>query len=604
LAAEFIIKEFPNDDQFWRVDGIGKVSRNPYVDSEPRVQVLLSALINNYGDPLKNKNITRETKHPLIGIGQLPLISIGSVWRRKEQVSIIGGSGDGGAVSVFEIDTLSTESLTGEINSWKGVMYINDTVVGCIPREYYKVGQNYKYLADSPLWAFRVNHHRCAAVLIPPYEILRSYYLSSNKVARAIFEDDIGLLIDKKESEVLDDGNVYLSLLKTTDDSDAWFIARWLASEKTRNQIKELNRTIVTASANATPRSDTNEIGTYINIGFPFEGVTKIRAAGKFMKLHPDIDQEAGEKEIWGFLVLNIQSCTHPMPFKDVACDRKNNSTQGENRDDPTLPATAFQLPPANQQYPNIPLNLASDEEPSKSHRALLQAMFKGRFTDLTDKELIHNPKLIQKYKSARKNVVVPPKEFSQHGTGEGTSGETSTGMVNVKQQLMPLRDKLPADLTTFIGAIKHVRTVKQKDRWTVTTIEVSGRGQEIDGKEVISCFPSRIKGCVSWHLMSQAPDIPRALVVAKVASPVGISYIMEMERKKDMHCVLVLYAKDHAPIDDKTMDIFLATTAKKNGWPPEYILPHLKRIRVHHNEKRTIENFAKAILKKMDEAN
>lgn len=600
--AEFTIDEFPNDDQFWRIDGIGKVSRNPYVDSEPRVQVLFSALISEGADPLKKRNIKSDTHRQVwVGIGQLPLISIGSVWHKKSLVSIVGGPGNGGKVANFDIDTQRIKPFKAKAHHWKGAIVVEDKAVRCLPPQYYSVGKNFKYLADSFLWVYPVIHDLCSVVLIPSYEILRSYYLSSNKVARAVFENDIGLLIDTNESEILDDGTAYLSLLKTTDDHDSWFIARWLASEKTQKQIDAFNRSIVTASANATPYSHSVDIGAHVNIDFPFDGITKLRAAGKYIKLYPFTESEKNEKEIWGFLVFNIQSCTHPMPFTNVVSDRKNDGRQGSNSNDPSLPISAFPKQPLpDQMYSDVPLNLASSEEPDKSQRAILHETFKARFTDLAGKELIRDPKLTQHYRSARKTTPVV-EDFPQQGTGEGTSGETSSGMANVRQQSVPFRAKLPADLATFMEVVKRIRNLTQSKGCSVTTIEVNGRGQAFDGEEIITCFRTRIQGCVSWHLISQYPVIPRAIIVAKIASAAGVNYILEMERKKDKHCTLILYTEDHIAVSDAVMDLFLATTAKNNGWPSPGYLPYLKRIKVHHHGNRTVDAFAKAILTKIN---
>ena len=595
--SEFIIKEFPNDGNYWRVDGIGKVALNPYVDSEPKVQVLLSGLTAGYDDPLRNPSRVDDVHSAWIGVGQLPLVSIGSVWLEQSCLSVIGGPDGGGKIDTFEIDTSSKAKFGNEARPWRDTLYINNQIVSCIPRSYYAVGKNYGSLADSLLWVYPVKHPKCSVVLIPTYEILRSYYLSSNKVAKAVFENDIGLLIDTKESTTLEDGSVYLMLLKTADDLDAWFLARWYASEVAKKQIQELNRSIVTASVNATPYSRPRDIGTHISIDFPFEGVTKLRAAGKFMKLN----NVHSKKEVWGFLVLNIQSCTHPMPFKDVICDRKNNAAQGLNKEDESLPATAFPAPSIpDQEFPDNPILLASDEEPSKSYRALVQANFKERFLDLAYRELIKDPKVVQHYRSAAKHQLAS-EEFSQHGTGDGTFGETSTGMINIRQQPMLSRDKLPADLQTFIQVIKQLRILKHNDQWTINTVELMGRSQPVDEIDLITCFPSNIHGCVSWHLMSQFPSVPRALVIAKIESPSGISYLLEMERKKDKHCTLILYSEDRRAIDDRTMDIFLATTAKENAWPPPSKLPKLQRLKVHHNENRTIVGFANKILEKLN---
>lgn len=569
---------------------------------------MLSALKNGEDDPLKSTNRTGETKRLWVGVGQLPLISMGSVWHKKAPASEAGGTGGGGRIESFEIDTLRTKPFKAKAHRWNEAVTVDDKVVPCLPGNYYFVGkENYPYLADSLLWVYSVRNPRYSVVLIPPYEILRSYYLSSNKVARAVFEDDIGLLIDTDESEVLDDRNVYLSLLKTTDGLDAWFIARWLASEKTGDQISLLNRSFVAASVNATPHSDSSAIGAHIETDFPFDGTTKLTAAGKHIKLHPGNTAAVGEKEIWGFLVLNILNCTHPMPYRDVATERKNDARKGLNSDDPDLPTTAFPGPPPTDQVlpPSETSTIGSDEEPDKSARALLQETFNTRFADLVGRKLVEDPKIIQRYKSGRKGSP-SEKEFTQQGTGEGTTGQTSTGKVDVKQELPFARDKLPTDVATFLQVIKYIRAVKKRDDWTVTTVQVHGRGQPIDDEDVVTSFRTKVKGqksWITWHLKSRYPDIPRTLIIAKVEAPSGISYIIEMERKKEQEkrSVLILYSENRTLISDATMDLFLTATAKENGWPSQDYLPFLRRAKVNHGEKRTIQSFATAILKKME---
>ncbi|WAF91667.1 hypothetical protein NRZ28_05400 [Aeromonas hydrophila] len=80
------IREFPSDGRFWRIDWFGGVERNPYVPSEPAIQVLLSPLRTPSSlsdtDPASVRAINaQEQTTVLVGTGQLPLLRIGSLWK-------------------------------------------------------------------------------------------------------------------------------------------------------------------------------------------------------------------------------------------------------------------------------------------------------------------------------------------------------------------------------------------------------------------------------------------------------------------------------------------------------------------------------------------
>jgi hypothetical protein len=90
------IKEFPCDDQYWRVDWFGAIQPNPKVAREPALQVIIT--------PFKTPDIKTLTPNKLasassslvdyneqrtiqIGTGQLPMLCIGSIWRNNVVVN-------------------------------------------------------------------------------------------------------------------------------------------------------------------------------------------------------------------------------------------------------------------------------------------------------------------------------------------------------------------------------------------------------------------------------------------------------------------------------------------------------------------------------------
>ena len=81
------ISEFPCDDRYWRVDWFGAIERNPNVPSEPFSQIVISPLIQNESihstaKHLASTHVTNYDEQTVIriGVGQLPFISIGSIW--------------------------------------------------------------------------------------------------------------------------------------------------------------------------------------------------------------------------------------------------------------------------------------------------------------------------------------------------------------------------------------------------------------------------------------------------------------------------------------------------------------------------------------------
>jgi len=82
------IKEFPADDRYWRVDAFGAIIRNHNIPSEPFIQIVISPFVDNDLSSKEPKELASsnavnndDRKSIQIGVGQLPFVSIGSVWK-------------------------------------------------------------------------------------------------------------------------------------------------------------------------------------------------------------------------------------------------------------------------------------------------------------------------------------------------------------------------------------------------------------------------------------------------------------------------------------------------------------------------------------------
>lgn len=74
------IKEFPDDGRIWRVDWFGGVERNPQVPSEPKIQLIISPVVDGATDYAAISAVNHEERRSIsIGVGQLLLVTIGSL---------------------------------------------------------------------------------------------------------------------------------------------------------------------------------------------------------------------------------------------------------------------------------------------------------------------------------------------------------------------------------------------------------------------------------------------------------------------------------------------------------------------------------------------
>ena len=82
------ILEFPDDNQYWRVDSFGSIIRNHNVPSEPFFQLIITPYLDNniLSKGAKELTALKSTNGELrecieLGVGQLPFIEVGSIWR-------------------------------------------------------------------------------------------------------------------------------------------------------------------------------------------------------------------------------------------------------------------------------------------------------------------------------------------------------------------------------------------------------------------------------------------------------------------------------------------------------------------------------------------
>jgi len=109
-AKRIRIADFPKGEDLWRVDWMGHIQKNPTVPTEHLITVFLTKLncdSNTPFYPLNSKYLNTQYRRVAeIGVGLLPIVWIGSVWKngiRIDDVKHVKGS--------FPVDTTLAKTI-------------------------------------------------------------------------------------------------------------------------------------------------------------------------------------------------------------------------------------------------------------------------------------------------------------------------------------------------------------------------------------------------------------------------------------------------------------------------------------------------------------
>lgn len=597
------IKEFPKSSNFWRVDAVTRIKKNPNIDSEPIAQVLCSEIIDTSVDPFLQSNRTQKTMSLWVGVGQLAKIRSGSIWQDKKCIQIPSNDKSYITEQQFKIDTNQVIKTR-----WNQPVTINNRTFYPIPFKALNVGENFDLIKHTVLYIAPCEG-TSTVLIIPSFVILSSYYLSSSKIARAIFANNRDQLIVDNESEVLKNGSIKLVLRKNCDDADMHCLARWKASHVMNDEISSMFKRIQANNINTTGLNTSSQTdGAILDVSFPFKGTTTLNVIGKFIVLE-EANETLGKKRQWGFLVLAINECTHPYPYNEIHHQRHNDN---EQIDGSTPTNTAWSGTSSGggssedeDDEDNDP-EVGSDD--NTNNNPTINIILSGtKFPDLNNKTLVKIRKTTQTSQSDKSKSDEEQTETNQYGTGEPTDQNTSSNPLNIQQNNNPEapRINIPSDILNFFKAIDSIRMTKGDKGWLLNSITYENRGWKINtqnGTDKLSAFPVKIKGCVSWHLMFKnkldyTKSIPRAVAIIQVSiNQSKTVYLLEMERKAetDAHCLLIIRNQNYSIIESHIMKAFLRSTARNNRWSLNFNNLYFKKI---EHRYKTIKDFSDNII-------
>lgn len=319
------IKEFPDDGRIWRIDWVGNVELNPAIPSEPRLEVSMVPLRDGIGDKYDSTSsaINSERREIYIGVGQLPVLMIGSLWKQGRCLQERAGK-------EVEFNELTINSLTTQVIPAHKV----DEGQPLIPRQYYMMGKGY----SNPLLAVEWKGDPFG-ILVPMAELLRYYYATSTDLALALFtgafRHEPHEIINLDHSGFVSaEHRCVLHLRQHICNDDGWVIGRILNAPEAFRGATMLHDQLM--------KDSLNRKTSHIETCFPFSGDTNLRAYTK----------RINSQGKWRYLVLSLSHCTGAFPFDELTIFRDNDNRL------PPDPSTDL---PIEKKLPAFPRPQAKD---------------------------------------------------------------------------------------------------------------------------------------------------------------------------------------------------------------------------------------------------
>ena len=300
------IYEFPKDGGLWRIDWLGAVHRT---SAEALIDVFLSPAKSGIRNPSRQSDFDSDQVELVkIGIGQIPFLTIGSLWRDRCRVGHV-------------IATMTT---------FRSVKINADTVrlvnAGAVrtekPKRYFQIPP-FKHAIQKDAWSSQclaIEHNGDKyGILLPVSEAIRFYYAVSTDMAQVVFD---GLLRFNRNSVINEamsgmlqySQRMVLQLRQWLADDDGWIIARMLLDSNAESGA--------TQAFNSMMRDSIKGQLVFPECGLPFEGTTRWHARCIELQMN-------NERPRW--LIQELMSCSALFPVEELEIIRDNDGRQAQN---------------------------------------------------------------------------------------------------------------------------------------------------------------------------------------------------------------------------------------------------------------------------------
>ncbi len=528
------IKEFPSDDKSWRVDWFGALQYNPSVHLEPTFQVIISPIVKPDiflmdSGKLASVQIVdyNQQKTFEIGVGQLPMICPGSIWRNKEYTSLCAGN------TVRLDNVLVTEATTQILSAGA-----KDDGKYIIPFTHYRLGSAGFH---SKVMAVQYNSDPYG-ILIPMAELVRFYYAVSTDLANVIFSGALKHDIDSvlnTENTWLEPENdrAVIGLRQRFSNEDGWILARIMNSPEAWKGATRVHDEML--------KQRQNRKAAHFETSFPFSGETNLVAR---CKLIPTSDPSR-----WRYLVMSLVQCSAAFPFKylTVMRDNDNNRANAET-DKPDIEKRDGWGSPGNVKGQRGK-QFQSQQAPNKNSATEVFNLPTNRFADIEGKKADKPTKAQCNHKSRPK--VIPAVKTDELGSAQGESNDSKVGIGRLNSTYERAK-ALPASFDTFIKAIEHLNTF---EGFTAKIREPN---------ELIRYIPlTKPEGFWQWSYLDSKELSRRVVLMADITHEGKNFTLIEFELRVTDKCrIAFVYSINGIRMSDRDLHEVLVEVADVKG--------------------------------------
>ncbi|MFC0154181.1 hypothetical protein ACFFJ4_11305 [Xanthomonas dyei] len=503
------IQEFPKDGRIWRVDWLGRVERT---SAEALIDVHLSPARKETMFLREQSDFDAHATVKLrVGVGLLPFLVIGSLWRNgRRQRKDFGYPRNFRNINIPETVGTTTAGL---------IVQKEPDTRWLIPKFCHQLDRSCWF---SPLFAIK-HEGDPYGILLPMIEVIRFYYVVSSDMAHIAFNGTLQLDLDSVintqstvDSRLHDSGRMVLHLRQWLADDDAWVIGRVLADANAKDGIDRIYNSLL--------RDTANYKTAFAECGLPFAGTTNWTTRGI------EVPKEDGKGHRW--LIYELTGCSAPFPFDSMEVVRDNDGRMADPEsdlpDDEKRPAWSL-VQKATKTTNGT--EVQSDDPPRADLQAVAIPSAGERFSALRGKEIIKTPKDQCRYKKA---AVPGTEKVDVLGTGDPSGSETAEGGAPASiewQREIKRSESLPASfesLQAVVDALNHHSGTKAHVR------ELSGSTEFLR--------LTKPSGHRQWSYLDSARRTRRRVMVIDIDCDGVLGCLVEYERRDSERSRIALF--------------------------------------------------------------
>lgn len=583
-------------DQIWLLEWFGGLIENPQDPTNPLIECVLTSCREN---PQWHKGFSRnprrqEIRH--VGACALPGIELGRRFDdgRLDPFQVVSAKAEERITFRFHpasarevmLSDLQIDRATTPFGEMAAALEMDSAV---------------KYVAghmlasdDSRFDAVTARSPVALSVILPELEIIRFYYLISNRLAMAIFNgwfetDRLGKIVLSKHEgphiRISPNGQKIARLEHRLgwSEEDVKIVARTLFSECALRGARRVSRLIEVGRLSGSRRY-------YPRTLFPFDEEVEVELAGRRVHLGDDS---------FAFLAYRITSCTSSMPFDAISyqCEVQPGGVPAPPGAPIAFPAGKPRPTPDTREPKGDIIDSPAAENSEPAVSVPEPRIFRG----MEDVEVRREKERENTHRSDHdKRRGNDGRKLPDSSAGGTTTGQTTAQKQGVEDEIDGAT--VSPDLRQFVDVL---RELAKSTGWRVRSVPVGGHWRDRDLDVYFSSFPEvpcpRMRSEMrQFSYIDAEKTALRRLVCASVAASGRWAYILEAERRKndkgaDMEQlpILVIWNAHRAPIPTEVIVSVLIATANNPSktWPRDLSWTGLERVAVDHVLKARDDN-------------